>query len=426
MGERQALDSKGLFWEPIRTDEEKARLIESLAKLEDAKARQEEQRTERERVKRGVPIPPPADPNSIALEFAMSTDTATVRLDYLVDPFLLSRCVVGFFGRGSTAKSSFLASIAAHISLWASTLWVSVEEPADWIKVRHIASGGAEGTLAIATAVATKMDVQGRVIGSTFNIYEHLEPSIEKAKAAVAAQHSPLRPLRLVVLDTAVGLTTWTNGENANSDGGVKRLLAYLQALAERHDLTIAIVGHANKGRHDHFADMVMGATAWTNSPRLSFIHATDLREEYSYVVRVAKTNFDTFGATYRTEPVHTLYERAEGPDSVLCRVIPGPIVWGDADSMELWQEATRKPDDDREDVGHRQTLVQQVMHSIVQAVHSTGQPVTRDMIHAQLGREVSRRDWVKVDERLSIAQFQFKVAIAKGAQNRVEYAKLT
>jgi AAA domain len=348
MDERQALDGKGLFWEPVRTDDEKIKLIESLAKLEGAKARQEEQRTERERVKRqGVPILPPADPDSIVLEFAMATDTATVQLDYLVDPFLPAKCVVGFYGRGATSKSSFLASIAAHISGWASTLWISVEEPADWIKVRHIASGGAEGTLAIVTAVATKRDGQGRIIGSTFNIYEYLEPSIEKAKAAVARRYSPPRPLRQVVLDTAVGLTIWGKGENANDDGGVKRLLAYLQALAEKHDVTIAIIGHANKGTHDHIADVVMGATAWTNSPRLSFIHATDRREEYSFVVRVAKTNFDTFGATYKTEPVHALYERADGPDSVLCRVVPGPIIWGDADSMELWEEATAKPRDD-------------------------------------------------------------------------------
>jgi hypothetical protein len=98
----------------------------------------------------------------------------------------------------------------------------------------------------------------------------------------------------------------------------VKKLLGYLQALAERHNLTIVAIGHANKGKHDHFADTVMGASAWTNSPRLSFFHAADVRENFAYVMRVAKTNFDPFGLPYGTKPVHTLYERAIGPDTVL------------------------------------------------------------------------------------------------------------
>jgi AAA domain len=382
------------------------------------------------KLKSGGPIPPPMAPaDSIKLEFAMASDTATVRLEYLVDPYLPAKCVVGFFGRGSTSKSSLLATISAHISSWASTLWISVEEPDDWIKVRHNGCGGAEKTLAIVTAVETKRDAQGRVIGSTFNIYEHLEVAIEKAKAACALQHVPPRPLRLVVLDTVVGLTTWNKGESANDDGGVKRLLAYLQALAEKHDLTIAMVGHANKGKHDHFADVVMGASAWTNSPRLSFVHAKDEREDYAYVLRIAKTNLVTFGASYKTEPVHTLYERADGPDSVLVRVVPGPIVWGDADSMELWNEATRKPKDGDEDGGggsHKQTLVDKALGTVVEIAHSTGEPVTRDLVHQWLGREVSRREWSKVDDKLRLGEFQWRVVIESGPQNKTIYRKRT
>ena len=112
----------------------------------------------------------------------MATDTATVKLEFLLDPFLPASCVVCFAGRGGTAKSSFLATMAAHISPVASALWVSVEELTDWIKARHIHSGGASGTLGIVKAVVSKTDVQGRVIGSNFNIYEHLEPAIEKAR----------------------------------------------------------------------------------------------------------------------------------------------------------------------------------------------------------------------------------------------------
>lgn len=37
---------------------------------------------------------------------------------------------------------------------------MSVEEPADWIKARHIKCGGREQTLAVVKAVANKKDAQ--------------------------------------------------------------------------------------------------------------------------------------------------------------------------------------------------------------------------------------------------------------------------
>ena len=43
-------------------------------------------------------------------------------------------------------------------------------------------------------------------------------------------------------------------------------------------------------------------------------------------------------------------------------------------------------------------------------------QPVTRDAVHTWLGREVTRREWVKVDDRLRLAPFQYKVSIAAGS----------
>lgn len=323
---------------------------------------------------------------------------------------------MGFYGRGSTSKSSFLATMAAHISSWASTLWISVEEPIDWIKVRHIGAGGADSTLQVVKAVAVKQDGQGRTVGSNFNTYEMLEPAIIAAKANLASVRSG-KPLRLVVLDTVVGLTTWTASANPNSDEGVKRLLAYLQGLAETHDLTIAIIGHANKGKHEHFADVVMGASAWTNSPRLSFIHAADRREEYSYVLRVAKTNLVTFGSTYKTTPVHTLYTRNDGPDSVLCKVDPGPIVWGDMDSMELWEAATTVPKDDEEGGftdRRKRTVADVVRDKVIEMVHAgQDQFITRQQVECQLpDMKINRAQWAKVDMDLRLGQLVHRVEV--------------
>lgn len=422
--QRKALDGKGLFWEPVRNQDQQAQLLEAAAKYEDAKARQVEARTGRAN---SNALPPLADPNSIKLEFAMATDTATVELKYLLDPYLPERCVVGFYGRGSTSKSSFVATMAAHISTVASTLWVSVEEPSDWIKVRHIGAGGADRSLQVVKAVECKRDTQGRVIASTFNIYEHLEPAI--IKAATNLLNVPdSKPLRLIVLDTVVGLTTWTASAGPNSDDGVKRLLAYMQALAEKYEVTIAIIGHANKGKHEHFADVVMGATAWVNSPRLSFVHAADRREEYSYVLRVAKSNLVTFGASYTTTPVHTLYKREDGPDSVLCKVMPGPIVYGDMASMDLWDDATTVPKDDEDGAGfvdrRRETVVDRVLAKLVEMVHA-GQDtfITRHQVEAQLGdQKVNRKQWTEVDSRLQLGHMMHKVDMTTGPQNTTLY----
>lgn len=428
--ERRRLDSQGFFFEPVRTKDETARLIEGLAKVEDAKARQETQRTERERLKQGVPIPPkPTDLDNITLEWAMPKHIGALKLEYLVDPFLPTKCVVGFFGRGSTAKSSFLATLAARISEDWCTLWISVEERGDWIAQRHINAGGEDGTLAVYKFEATKRDVQGRVIGSAFDVYRDLESSILKAKqGAEQLRPDTPRPLRLVVLDTAVGLTGWGKGESPNDDASVKRLLAYLQALAEQHNLSIAVIGHANKGKHDHFADTVAGSGAWTNSPRLSFVHARDRRKEHAYVMRVAKSNLSSsFAVAYRTEPVLTLHQHEDGHASVMCRVDMDPVVWGEEESLDLYDAATRKPDEGGRGNGdHKVSLVENVMMAVVELVHTTGQPVTRDAVHGRLQREVSRREWLKVDERLRLAAFQYKVNITAGPQNKTIYQKLT
>ncbi len=414
-----SVQSRGSFLGPIV---DPGGMSETWQRTEKAKVEAKKQET-------AASAPPPIEAvRGIRLEFAMDSDTETTKIDYLVDPFLPNNCVVGLFGRGGTAKSSFAATLAAQISVAYSTLWISVEEPKDWIKVRHIKAGGEQGTLVTVTAVASKTDNHGRVIQSSFDVYEHLEPAIAKATQECERVYRHPRPLKLVVLDTAVGLTAWRKGESPNDDASVKRLLGLLQGLAERFGVTIVIIGHSNKGKHEHFADTVAGATAWTNSPRLSFIHARDLRKEYACVMRVAKTNLTTrYAATYHTVPIHTLYKRAEGADSVLCQVSIGGLVWGEDASMDLFEDATKRPRDESDNLGeagHKITLVDKVVATVVEIVQSSAEPTTRELVHQRLGREVSRRDWAKIDARLRIQEFLLQVVIDTGPQNKAIYRK--
>lgn len=143
--------------------------------------------------------------------------------------------------------------------------------------------------------------------------------------------------------------------------------------------------------------------------------------------MRVAKSNLTTrFTTLYSTEPVHTLHEREEGANSVLVRVNLGVTVWGEDESMEVFDDATRKPPEEREGEGgaKKENLVEKVVNALVQAVYQSPEPITRDKVHDLIGREISRREWGKVDDRLRLVQFQYGIVIEAGAQNKALYRK--
>jgi hypothetical protein len=378
-------------------------------------AKEAELRTAEIRAGMAKPRSQRAHPSDIVLEVATANDT-TAQLECLVEPYLPARQVVGFYGRGGTAKSSFVATLAAQVGqagYGASTLWISTEEDLSWIKVRHVKAGGGEGTLYVVKAIATSFDAAGHPTASMFNIHEHLEAAIIKARTETATNASRFidgreRPLRLVVLDTAVALTTWAKGESPNDDASVKRLIAFLYGLCERYSLTIALIGHINKGRHDYLADMVAGSGSWTSSLRQAFMHMHDQRAEYNYVLCTVKdTLTGPFACEYRTYPVHTLAQRADGSDSVLCAVLSQPIQWGYRNVRSLIASATARDDDDDAAAGATNQKWKQigaVVTTVLQMLDSGVQPVTRKAVHETLRSSVSPRHWQEADNMLAIA----------------------
>jgi hypothetical protein len=353
---------------------------------------------------------PPTKPEDIILEVAVSTDTIT-ELRYLVEPYLPENQVVGFYGKGETAKSSFVASMAAHIASHSSTLWISVEEDPAWIKVRHVKAGGGDGTLYVFRGIETKLDASGKRVAANFNVYDHLEPAIIAAKAQTADAafyftDQRERPLRLVVLDTAVALTTWGKGEKSTDDASVKRLMAHLDLLCRTHGVTIAVIGHFNKGKHDNIADMVSGAGSWTTSVRQAFGHFADRREEYSFVIATAKSSLTgKFAATYKTVPVHVLAHRADGSDSVLCAVQPGQIVWGQDNMLDLIADATATDDDDHNggtgfNAKHQRRDA--VVEMVARLVNDGNPIVTRRLVADTLNATIQGRQWQKIEAALA------------------------
>lgn len=377
-----------------------------------------------------------AGPVGINLRLAMGDEIETTKLDYLVDLWLPDRHVVGFYGRGESGKSSLLASLAVHISSTSSTLWVSTEEREDFIRTRHTKAGGVRGTLAVVAGSPTKTDKDGRVIASSFNVFEHLKPAIVEAQNRFHEVGAP--PLRFVVLDTIVALTKWEKNQNANDDTSVKNLIAFLEGTAQECGVCIAIVGHSNKGKHDEFSDAVMGARAWVDSPRLSFVHAKDYRDEYAFVIRAAKNNLGPkFAVSYRTIPVHTLHKRdwIQGADTVLCTVEVSPegIQLGMA-AAHLWDEATAKPRDD-EAGGPRRAgggRAEKVLECLLKVVAEASGPVGREQIAFHVARQygdmkIHRSDWAKVDQLLAERDYlMVKAHKRPDAKNATFYSRVT
>lgn len=356
----------------------------------------------------------PASPEDILLEVAASTDT-TVQLHYLVEPYLPMNQVVGFFGRGGTAKSSFVASLAACIGAWSAhaTLWISTEEDPSWIKVRHVKAGGGDGTLFVYKAVVTKKDLTGRAVASTFNVYEHLDAAIQRAKSEAAAMAPRFtdqneRPVRLVVLDTAVALTTWGRSESPNDDSSVKRLIAFLYSLCNKHEVSIAVIGHNNKGKHDFLGDTVAGSGSWTSSVRQAFVHVNDKRQEFSYVLCTVKdTLTGPFAVEYQTYPVHTLHQRLDGSDSVLCAVRPGQLHWGHKNVKRLFDEATGRDREGEEDspMPNRKQIQVDVIVTTLLSILDSGVPsVTRKEVQEVLGAAINARHWQEADAVLTLS----------------------
>jgi hypothetical protein len=327
-----------------------------------------------------------------------------VETSYLCDPWLPRATVIGCYGRGEAGKSSWCAQLCANVSSQVTTLWISSEERQDHVRQRHLSCGGEPRTLAIVEAIPTKYDPKTKKpIATSFNVKEDLEPAL----VAFRKQVRPDRPLAVVVLDAIGTLVTWEKGENGNDDGAVKRLIAYLFALAEKYDVAIIMLGHLNKGSgHEHMADAVTGAAAWTTSVRLAYMFAKDMTSEnYEGFVRTVKSNTGThFGAQYQTVPVHVLRQRPDGHHDVLCGLkMLTETVWGERALREMMGDVDDRWLNKREQTDQK---IHAIVEVTVQAVRQG--PTTRKSVEVQLLPEkVSKRHWLAADAKLTAQGIQ-------------------
>lgn len=288
-------------------------------------------------------------------EFA-SSGVVDDPMEFLVAPWIPLAQVIGMYGQGQTAKSTLCATIAAQVSNESSTLWATCEEPAAWVVKRHEAMGGEKNTIYVWQSLKGK---DGKLQTNTFDIFKMLEGAIVDASAKAMQREGGARPLRFVVLDTAVGLHTWGKGESSNNDGPVKKLMAHLLMLSTKYRISIVAIGHGNKTLTLNPAHMVSGSGSWTTSTRTAYMLANKGSGEYEGVIcSIKHSNGPQIAQNYRTVPVLTLMsadDQAKAPqlpttlyegeteadmklrDVVLCKVeMQGAYIYGNAAKLTL------------------------------------------------------------------------------------------
>jgi hypothetical protein len=99
------------------------------------------------------------------------------------------------------------------------------------------------------------------------------------------------------------------------------------------------------------------------------------------------------------------------------------PLVRGEEESLDLFEAATRKREEEGDSFAPLPTAVEKVIQALVELVMTTppDKHITRNDVHERLGRALDRPRWKKVDDFLHLHP---TVLIERGAQNRVLYRR--
>lgn len=293
---------------------------------------------------------PPTERREISLHFG--TEIVEDAMDYLVEPVAPLGLVVGLYGAGGTGKSTLAGTLAAAASTGAaidglrsvedgpfeqgSTVWISSEEPREWITSRHLKCGGRPGSIVIPKIEVLERDKAGQAKRTSYDLEHDLRATIDKANAELSRRGLP--PVRFVVLDTAVALVRWGKERSPNNDDAVKSVMMQLGDVAASTRCCILVIGHTNKDyRAPSAAYRVAGAGAWVTSSRLPMFAERD--ENFSERLVLSSIRNSTgpeFACTYALREVHTLrHMRTQRlPDGTPVRTSLqgvdafGPIAW--------------------------------------------------------------------------------------------------
>lgn len=347
-------------------------------------------------------------------------------LTYVAKPYLLKSSVVGFFGRGGSAKSSFVATLCAQASSKHSTLWITSEEDPNHVTTRINEIKGNDKQTTLTTSNVSDD-------GTRFTIEDNLLEYVQQAKLMFKQAESS--PLGIVVLDTAVDLADFSRdkGTSSNDDASVKKLMSHLRHIATSEEVSVVIIGHLNKSKADHAADRVNGAAAWTASPRFAFMMEGSATEDNVGVIALFKTNLvQPFAAKYKTVPVwQDMNEEDERARVTLVKADEdlSSRVYGKPAAEALFAEVIKK-DNEREysrdqEINRLALAVKKVLvrirkeHAKRKDKNAKLEPVSRKNIQDQMVDDpITNKQWKDIDSWL----VNEKVAITDGLKGKKMY----
>ncbi len=266
-------------------------------------------------------VEPAPTRRTFALHFG--TEIVEDEMEYLVEPLLPLGLVVALYGAGGTGKSSLCATLAAAASkggpvaglrdgnegdhMRGSTLWLSSEEPKEWITSRHLACGGVPGSIVIPKIDVLEHSKDGRAVRTSYDLERDLRATIEQANEELSQRQLPR--VRFVVLDTAVALVRWGKERSPNNDDAVKGVMLLLGTVAAEMGCCVLVVGHTNKDyRAPSAAFRVAGAGAWVTSTRLPMFAERDENDpDRLLLTSIRNSTGPEFGCNYWLREVHTL-----------------------------------------------------------------------------------------------------------------------
>jgi hypothetical protein len=224
---------------------------------------------------------------------------------WLVDGVIPLGKLVMFAGDGGHGKTTLTLELAACLTTnrcWlgrsyapppaADVLLISCEDDLADTVVPRLQAVGAD--LARVYAVDGVHDARGRV--QPFSL----------AHAQKLAEELVRRPgVRLVVIDPA-GAYIGRTGVDDHKDSDLRSLLGPLAELAARHEVTIILVKHLNKGATARAVHKVSGSAGYVNAVRAAFVVCPDRGDAARKLFLPIKSNLgpDAAGYAFRLEPV--------------------------------------------------------------------------------------------------------------------------
>lgn len=243
--------------------------------------------------------------------------------------------VAGHPGQGKSFFTLYMATQVTTKGRWpdsdqpateGSVIILSAEDGvADTIKPRAIAMGADVKKINILEGVDSERD--GREF---FDLSRHI-PALE---AALEASDNT----RLVIIDP---ISAYMGSTNCHTNAEVRRCLAPLVSLAEKHKVSVVCITHLNKAEGLSAMNRVIDSIALVATARIAWLIGADPKDpsESRKILALLKTNNSgpTKGLAFRIQEDHLVFEHEELDVNPNALITPGAS--GACSSLSLAKE---------------------------------------------------------------------------------------